>query len=135
MTSEERQDKRIEANSVKQNAKIDKHEIRQMWFRRFLITWMIIFTFAVGWMVSDNRERIDEIENNKASIVALQKTNCRTKNFLIAASNARVTANGGYPQLSDIHAARQYTKIITSYGRDSIGDCKELDRLPVPGAP
>lgn len=48
---------------------------RDLWFRRVLITWVIVFTIAVGWSIRKERENTDKLANNTQNVAALVKQN------------------------------------------------------------
>lgn len=103
-------------------------------FRAVIIIWIVIFTFAVGYSIHNSRESVDSIRNNKASLVALQKTNCGLKKFLLTAYKARLDdakVSKGDRQKSDLDAAKGYLGLASSFRRAAIGRCVIPNKLQV----
>jgi hypothetical protein len=86
-----------------------------------MTVWVVIFTVLVFWAVRQNREAVNAINHDKASIVSLEKTNCALKEFLAAAEAARLHTAGhesGSQKQSDLRAARGYHKLAQLFPQD-----------------
>lgn len=61
---------------------------------RMLTVWVLTFTVLVFWGIRLNRIQISQLNQTKASLAALQKTNCALRAFLYKAYAVRIkTAN------------------------------------------
>jgi hypothetical protein len=108
-------------------------------FRRILIAWMILFSIAVCWAIISgrntaaqnrkiavqskqiaiaNREAINGIRRNRATIGQLQSTNCALKKFLLRAREARLRTashSSGAERRIALRTARGYFVLAQSY--------------------
>jgi hypothetical protein len=99
------------------------------WRWKGIYVWIILFTAAAILFGHILQQQVQDVKNTKASIVSLQSTNCRQRNFLVAAHNARVrSANSetGAIRQADLDAAKSYELLIAGYGPESLGHCKIL---------
>lgn len=105
------------------------HQIQPIhpWRWRALTTWIIIFTAVAIIFGSILQNQVQDVKTTKASIVSLQHTNCRQRNFLVAAYNIRTTSadhETGVKRSADLAAAKSYRVLIGGYGPDALGSCK-----------
>lgn len=103
---------------------------------RALLLWIIAFTAITFWLIGDNRHAIDDLKKAKASIHSLQNTNCRQRNFLVAAHNVRMAAANaetGRARQTDLAAATAYRALIQGYTPTAIGKCKTIRFVQLKG--
>lgn len=105
----------------------DERQPIHPWRWRFVAVWIVIFTIATGYAIRSNRENINELKDAKASVQALQRTNCGLRNFLLTAKQAREKAaqtSTGQIRLDNLQAAAGYKNLLKPFhGRLAVGAC------------
>jgi hypothetical protein len=93
------------------------------WRWRFIALWIIVFTALVFWAIRENRSAIDQLNENKASIISLERTNCALRSFLHSAYTVRVkTAHDQKADPKAREAAREaalgYYRLFVLFPKD-----------------
>lgn len=113
-----------------------------VWLRRGLITWMILFTLATGFAIrkaretsDENRDLIIKVSEQTASVKQLQKTNCGLEKFLLTARRARYDSaqeKTGAEKDSDMAAVAGYKNLALQFA--TADDACEIPKhLKLPG--
>lgn len=82
----------------------------------------IVLGIACFIAIRDNRNAINQISQQKASIKQLQRTNCGLREFLISAKQARIRLyriDHGRKRRIDRQALRGYKSILRNFPRSS----------------
>lgn len=93
-----------------------------------LVRWQVVAAFiavTIGFTFA-----IWKVQHDSASIVQLQRTNCRLKQFLVTAEQTRLQAakrETGLRAQQDRDAARGYRDLSDSFNDGAIGRC----RIPI----
>ena len=128
----------------------DRRKVNK-WVRRALILWIILFSALVIYAIRNNRTntnesselvrenaaRIAEIRTSKATVAALQRTNCGLLKFLLTARKARWDAYKHDGGEDDLQAVQGYEKLAEPFLTDqaSTGNCPIPKRIIIPSRP
>ena len=94
-------------------------------FKTLLIVWMIVFSFVTIYTLHQNRGQISrnkhalkDLNDTKANVSSLVRTNDALRSFLLTACVARLRATEnetGHKKSIDIEAARGYKRLANLF--------------------
>lgn len=88
---------------------------------RILTVWIVIFTVVIFWSIRTQRHSIHQLQDDKANISSLERTNCGLRAFLKTAQVARLQEAKhatGAEKTSDLQAAKGYGQLLENFPED-----------------